>query len=57
MSAVSIVAYGAFIVGPILAGSLADAASLRVALAPFVATSLLMAAVAAVGLPRPTTNK
>lgn len=56
MSAVSIVAYGAFIVGPILAGSLADAASLRVALAPFVVTSLLMAAVAAFGLPRPDTG-
>ncbi len=56
MSAVSIVAYGAFIVGPILAGSLADTASLRVALAPFVATSLLMAAVAALGLPRLATK-
>lgn len=53
MSAVSIVAYVAFIVGPIVAGSLADAASLRVALAPFVVTALAMAAVVALGLPRP----
>lgn len=54
VSAVSIVAYGAFIVGPLLAGTLADAASLRLALLPFVATSLLLSLVAAAGLPRGT---
>ena len=46
VSLVTTVGYGAFVIGPPLVGALADATSLRTALAPAVATTALLALVA-----------